>query len=157
MAKDSERLAAQVMYIDQMLTAKEIAVKLKLSEKTVGKWVDKGKWKDLRSAKQTGPHAIAAKYNELLDILLTKRLELEKKKNKTEEEEDKYRGTIDEMSKVSAMIEKLQKDGRASLRTHIHCIEKFMGFLSHKNQKLFSQTIEIQQEYLPLLAEELDA
>ncbi|MCE9539931.1 MAG: DUF1804 family protein [Bacteroidetes bacterium] len=153
MAKENEKQIAQSLYIEQCLTAKEIAKKLKVSEKTVGNWVDKGNWKELRISTQTTPDVLISKYNELLNILLDKRLKIEKSKDK--DGEDTMRSVIDEMSKVSAMIERLQIDGKASLRTHIHCLEKFMASLHQNNAKLFMQLIDFQKEYLTLLAEEL--
>jgi arsenate reductase-like glutaredoxin family protein len=154
MAKNTEKNIAQDWYVKDCFTAKEIAKKLKLSEKTVGKWVDAGKWKELRISHQTTPNSLIAKYNELLENLLNKRLEFEKKADK-DKDEATYRNTIDEMSKISAIVERLQADGRLSLRTHIVCIEKFMGALNHTNPKLFMQLIDFQKEYLPMLAEEL--
>jgi hypothetical protein len=156
MAKDNEKQIAQTLYIEQCLTAKEISKKINVSEKTIGTWVDKGNWRELRLSKQTTPDVLISKYNELLTILLDKRLKLEKEKSIGDENnEDSMRPIIDEMSKVSAMIERLQIDGKASLRTHIHCLEKFMASLHQNNTKLFMQLIDFQKEYLTLLAEEL--
>ena len=155
MAKEAQRHQARILYIDQCLTAKEIADRLSVSEKTVGKWVDAGNWKDLRLSKQSGTDVLLSKQNELLGVLLDKRLKFEKKNIKTDAEKAEYNSVIDEMSKVSAMIERTQKEGRVSLRTHIHCLEKFMSSLQSNNQKLFAQLIDFQINYLDLLADEL--
>lgn len=155
MAKDKERQIAQGLYIDQCLTAKEIAEKINVSEKTVGKWVEAGNWRELRLSKQTTTDTLLAKYNELLAALLDKRLTFEKKKDKSDDEKWEYNNVIDEMSKVAAMIDRLQKDGRQSLRVHIMCLEKFMASLHQSDAKLFMQLLEFQRTYLTLLAEEL--
>lgn len=155
MAKETERQRAQIMYVDQCLTAKEISTRLKVSEKSIGKWVEAGNWKQLRVAKQTGPASLIAKYSQLLDMLLDKRLKLEHKDKRTDQEDTEYRGIIDEMSKLSAMIERVQKDGQVSLKTHIYCIERFTGYLMERNPQLATATIEYQQEYLPKLATDL--
>jgi transposase len=155
MAKDSEKQIARTLYIDQCLTAKEIAKRLKLTEKTVGTWVDKGHWKELRLSKQSSPEVLLSKYNELLACLLDKRLEYERKTKKTDDEKADYSSVIDEMSKVSAMIDRVQKDGRTSLRIHIHCLEKFMAALNTHKPKLFMELIDYQKEYLTRLADEL--
>lgn len=156
MAKDSERQQARILYIDHCLTAKEIAGRLKLAEKTVGKWVEVGNWKDLRVSKQTGPEVLVSKYNELLAALLDKRLQFEKKPNKTDDEKAEYSSVIDEMSKISAMIERIHKDNRPTLRTHIFCLEKFMTTLRNQQPKLFTEAlIEFQIDYLDQLADEL--
>jgi len=154
MAKDAERQIAQSLYIDHCLTAKEISKRIKASEKTIGKWAEAGNWKNLRLAKQSSPDVLISKHNELLGLLLDKRLEFEKKKTKTEEDKSDYASVIDEMSKVAAMIDRIQKEGRTSLRVHIHCIEKFMAALNARDAKLFMELIEFQREYLTALAGE---
>lgn len=155
MAKHNERQIAQTLYIDQCLTAKEIAQKLNVSEKTVGNWVEEGNWKELRISKQTTSDVLVQKNTELLSLLLDKRLSLEKISNKTEEQRDEMRSIIDEMSKLSAMIDRLQTEGKMSLRSHIQCLERFSSALQNRNPKLFSQIIDFQTEYLRQLAEEL--
>ncbi|HXU27505.1 MAG TPA: hypothetical protein VN698_09760 [Bacteroidia bacterium] len=155
MAKDTQRQLAQTLYIDECLTAKEIAVKVDVTEKTVSSWVTAGKWKDLRLAKQTGPENLIKNLNELLNMMLEKRIALERKKVKTKDEEAEYTRIIDEMSKLSKMIDTNQKEGKTSLRIHIFCIEKFMSALHQHNTKLFTELLNFQPEYLNKLADEL--
>jgi hypothetical protein len=88
-------------------------------------------------------------------MLLEKRIALEKKKVKTEAEQEDHRSVIDEMSKLSAMIDRNQKEGKTSLRIHIYCIEKFMSALHVYNTKLFTELLNFQPEYLNQLADEL--
>lgn len=155
MAKNAQRQQARILYIEQCLTAKEIAERLSVTAKTVGDWVEAGNWKEIRLSKQSGTDVLVSKQNELLGVLLDKRLRFEKKNVKSEEEKAEYNSVIDEMSKVSAMIERTQKEGRVSLRTHIHCLEKFMSALQNNDKKLFAQLIDFQINYLDLLADEL--
>lgn len=156
MAKDTERNQARILYIDQCLTAKEIAERLKVSEKSVGKWVEAGNWKDLKTSKQSGTDVLIKNYNELLSLLIEKRLKFEKQKVKTDEDKADHASCIDEISKISAAIDRIQKDGKVSLRVHIHCLEKFMTALRNNNHKLFTpELINFQINYLDLLADEL--
>lgn len=156
MAKDTERNQARILYIDQCLTAKEISERLKVSEKTVGNWVDIGNWKDLRISKQSGTDTLIRNYNELLSLLIEKRLRFEKQKTKTDEEKAEHAGCIDEISKISAAIDRLHKDGKVSLRIHIHCLEKFSAALRNVKPELFTpEFINFQSQYLDLLADEL--
>lgn len=39
---------AQLLFVNQKLTQKEIAIKTEMSEVTISKWVKQGKWEDLR-------------------------------------------------------------------------------------------------------------
>lgn len=155
MAKDNEKQIAYTLYVDQCLTAKEIANKIHVSEKTIGKWADVGNWKEIRLSKQTTNETLIGKYKELLNSLLDKRLRIEKTQDKNDDDKSEYNGIIDEMSKLSAIIDRLQKDGTPSLRIHIVCLEKFMGALHNAQPKLFMQLIDFQMEYLQILADEL--
>lgn len=152
MAKDNERQIARTLYIEKCLTAKEIAVKLKTTEKTIGNWVNEGKWKELRLTMQSAPDVLITKYKELLTTLLDKRLKMEKGEKI---EGENMHSIIDEMSKVSAMIERLQTENRASLGTHINCIERFMNALHKDNPKLLVELIPFQEVYLTQLVEDL--
>lgn len=155
MAKDNEKQIAQSLYIDQCLTAKEISQKINVTEKTIGTWVDDGNWKELRVSKQTTPEVLISKNTELLILLLDKRLKLEKVANKTDDQREETRSIIDEMSKISAISDRLHTDGKTSLRVHIHCLEKFMAALYQRQPKIFMNLIDFQKEYLTMLAEEL--
>jgi predicted site-specific integrase-resolvase len=155
MAKDKERKLAYDMYVNECLTGKEIAKRLHVQEKTVSDWVKVGKWKEVRLSKQTTSDTLIGKYNELLASLLDRRLLFEKKSSKSDEEKDEHRNIIDEMSKIAAMIDRVQKDGRVSMRTHIHCIEKFMAYVNTNKPEAFSTLIDLLREYLMLLTEEL--
>lgn len=156
MAKDNQRLTAQTLYIDNCLSAKDIAQKLGVTEKTVGNWVEKGNWKAIRLSKQSSHETMLSRYNELMSLLLDKRLKYEKQQTpKSEEQQAEYRGVLDEMSKLAVLIDKIQVDGKLSLRTHILVLEKFMAALHQQHPKAFMELIDFQKEYFTLLAEEL--
>ena len=66
MAKDRERRTAQILYVDQNLTAKDVAERVGVSEKTIGDWVEKHNWKALRDAKNSSP---AKRINNIKQII----------------------------------------------------------------------------------------
>ncbi len=155
MAKYSEKKRAETLYIDECLTAKEISQKLGVSEKTIGKWVEVGKWKETRLAKQSAPETLVQKYDDIMVALLDKRLYFERLKTTTAEQKEEYRGIIDEMSKLSAMKQKLIGEGKLSLGTHVRCIERFMTALHKSDPKLFVQLLEFNKEYFTQLSQDL--
>jgi hypothetical protein len=124
MAKDKEKEIAYIYYVEQGLNAKETAIKASVTEKTVGRWVAEGKWQAIRTAKQTGPESLIKNYYDLLNKLVEKRIELE-----NGNDNPKYMGITDEISKISKNIESLKKDGRPSLRMNIYCVEQFFNKL----------------------------
>ncbi|MBL7902941.1 MAG: hypothetical protein JNK73_13170 [Bacteroidia bacterium] len=155
MAKDKERKSAYNLYVNECLMAKEIALRLKVTEKTIGDWVREGNWKQIRLSKQTTADTLSGKYDDLLSALLDRRLSFEKKPSKSAEEKEEHRNIIDEMSKIAAIKDRIHKDGNVSLRVHIHCMEKFMAYIHTHNPKLFMNLIDHQRDYLVLLTEEL--
>lgn len=52
-AKQVEKDYAKVLFVNDNLTQKEIAERLNVTEKTVGKWVKDGKWETLRTSMLT--------------------------------------------------------------------------------------------------------
>lgn len=151
MAKEKERKLAYIYYTEQGLTAKEIAQQVGTTEKTVGEWVAKGNWKDIRTANLTGPDQLIRGYKDLLEALLEKRLEIEK----GEREADELRGITDEISKISKAMESLRDSNKPSLKVQLICIEKFMKALYQHNPKLFMELIDFQRQHALNLAEEL--
>jgi hypothetical protein len=155
MAKDSIRLQAETLYIEDCLTAKEISLRIGATEKTIGKWVELHNWKERRLSKQSSPESFIKKYNDLLSALLDKRLRLEKELQTNPDAKEEYKGLIDEMSKISAMKEKLLHDGKLSLGTHVRCIERFMSALNKAEPKIFTQLLEFNKTYFTQLSSDL--
>jgi transposase len=48
--KKEEKNYAQILFVSENLTAKEIAARVGVSEKTVGKWIKDGNWEKLRKS-----------------------------------------------------------------------------------------------------------
>ena len=79
MAKDydNKRTVAQHMYITERRTAKEIALKLNIAQKTVGEWVKKYGWKELREAKAIAPAKRSENIEKIISGMAEKRIRLE--------------------------------------------------------------------------------
>ncbi len=45
--KETEREYAKLLFVKEGLPQKEIAERVKVTEKTIGKWIQEGNWKDL--------------------------------------------------------------------------------------------------------------
>lgn len=44
--KETEKEYAKLLFIKQNMDQKEIAIKVKVTEKTIGKWISDGKWRE---------------------------------------------------------------------------------------------------------------
>lgn len=65
-SKTEEKNYAQILYVNENLTAKEIAMRVSVSEKTVGKWIKDGNWDKLRkSLLVTKQNMISMLYDQL--------------------------------------------------------------------------------------------
>lgn len=65
-SKTEEKNYAQILYVNENLTAKEIASRVSVSEKTVGKWIKDGNWEKLRkSLLVTKQNMISMLYDQL--------------------------------------------------------------------------------------------
>ena len=69
LSKKQEQEYAKLLYVEQMLTQKEIAERCGVTEKTVGNWIEKYGWEKLRqSLLVTKPHNIQLMYAHLTSL-----------------------------------------------------------------------------------------
>jgi transposase len=115
--KDQEKEYAKMLYI-QRLTNKEIAERLVVSEKTIGRWVVDGKWEQYRkSITTTKKNQIVMLYNQLDHL------------NSEIEQRDKKIGTnseVDSIRKLTASIKALEVE--LSLGETIEALTQFINF-----------------------------
>jgi predicted DNA-binding protein YlxM (UPF0122 family) len=66
LSKDKEREYARILYVSERITAKEIAERVGVSEKTIGKWIELYGWDKLRqSLLTTRQNQLVHWYNQL--------------------------------------------------------------------------------------------
>ena len=136
--KDRERALAEELYIQTGKTQKEIAGMVGVAEKTVGNWVEAGKWDTLRAGRNATPSTTAANLMEVMKVRTEQMLE-----------EIRTGGTTrygDELLKISKVIEQLQ--GQTSISTYIQVLQEFMGFVGSKDHKFRSQLADYQSAFL---------
>jgi len=148
---DKENLG-YTYYVEQGLNAKETAKKCGVTDKTVGRWVEKNNWKDLRTAKETAPNKLLKNYYDLMNKLVEKRLAIIDNTDTSE-----YKALTDEISKIGKQIENIRKEMKPSLKTHLYCVEHFLDKLLPVFDKhnLRAELMEFTKEYSNNLAKEL--
>lgn len=99
LSKTQEKEYAKILYVNEKLTQKEIAERVGVTEKTVGKWIELGGWNKLRqSLLATKPHNIDLLYQTLTVL------------------NESFQGTvptpaqIDSIAKLTASIKNLETD-----------------------------------------------
>lgn len=111
---------AQLMFCQGELTQKAIALKVKVSEKTMSEWVNKGQWEKLRKSLLTTK-------NELLRFLYNHLDKISKKISKDDENDTGDAKMADQFVKYSASIKNLETE--TSIGQIIEVARLFINFL----------------------------
>jgi len=114
--KESQKEFALALYM-QNFTQSVIAEKVLVSKQTINKWVSEGGWAERRAAKNITRPELA---NRLLSAIAT---EIERLNEKGDDKEAVSNGTIDKLSKMAAIVEKLDKKANV-----VDAIEVFIAF-----------------------------
>ncbi|RLZ08591.1 DUF1804 family protein [Faecalibacter macacae] len=164
MAKDKERQIAQDYFVNQGLSAKQIAEKGLATEKTIGNWIKKGNWKKLRDAKMNSTSNRLDRINEVTDQLAEQRLQLFKEIEEAKEKGDQklamdlQRQAVqidDSISKWNKRAENVDKENRISLSVYLEVMEDIFNHLQMHNSELFLKTIDFQEEHINTISNRL--
>lgn len=99
LSKTQEKEYAKILYVNEKLTQKEIAERVNVTEKTVGKWIEAGGWNKLRqSLLATKPHNIDLLYQALTVL------------NESFQGSVPTPSQIDSVAKLTASIKNLETD-----------------------------------------------
>lgn len=116
--KDEQKEYAKLLFI-QRLTQKEIAERVGVAEKTIGRWVEAGKWDALRkSITITKQSQIVMLYNQL-DVLQQDIQSREKKVGTS--------GEVDSIRKLTASIRELEVE--VSLGETVEALKNFIEYI----------------------------
>ena len=124
MAKIREQKLAEDLYIKGKRTAKDIAQLVGVSEKTVGDWVEKFKWKERRNALLGSAQNGLLNINNLIDIYAEKLVEMES--DPEADNKDKVK-MIDAISKLNKTKDGFEKEHRIPYNTYINVMDLIMS------------------------------
>ena len=124
MAKIREQKLAEDLYIKSKRTAKDIAQLVGVSEKTVGDWVEKFKWKERRNALLGSAQNGLLNINNLIDIYAEKLVEMES--DPEADNKDKVK-MIDAISKLNKTKDGFEKEHRIPYNTYINVMDLIMS------------------------------
>jgi hypothetical protein len=158
MAKDKERRTARILYVEQGKTAREVSDLVGVAEKTIGDWVEKGAWKEERTARQASP----AKRSDNIKLIITNlsedRLRLDRNIKDAEalgsnpESLQSLREEIsridDAVSKWNKTLENIESENRISLSTYLNVMDQIFKSLQVYDPKLYMSTVEFQDEHV---------
>jgi transposase len=144
--KDAEKKIAQALFVHSDMKQKEIADKVRVSEKTIGKWISEGKWEALKAAKNTTREAIISKKYKLLEGLVDNNLQKQEQGTLTT-------GDIDAEHKLSMSIKSLQNE--ETLSGYIQAFTPFLKYVQEQDPATGKKLAEYSQSFLLSKSSEL--
>lgn len=129
MAKDRERRLAEELYVKQQKTAKEISELIGVTEKTIGAWVEKYKWKERRNALMSSISSGLDNINKLIDSYTEKLIEMQSNPENTDTAQFKL---VDAIAKLNKTKDNFEKEHRIPYNVYINVMEAIMSAQLHK-------------------------
>jgi transposase len=158
MAKEKEKRTARILYVEQGKTAKDISDLVGVSEKTISDWVQKGAWKEERTARNSSPGKRADNIKLIITNLSEDRLDLSRKVKEAEanlaeaDEIQKLREEIsridDAVSKWNKTLENIEDENRISLATYLNVMDQIFKAMQAYDPKLYMATVEFQDAHI---------
>lgn len=152
------------MYVEQGYNAKEIAQKIGVNERTVGRWVQANKWKTARDAFVNAPTKRIGNIKEVISDLTEQTLDLQKERRLCIANGDKARvkeinielvGIADQISKWNKALAVMDKDSRITLDVYIDVMEDIFKCMHASDQTLHFKTLEFQETHLRYISQKL--
>lgn len=144
--KDEDKKLAFELFMNTDLTQREIAERLKVTEKTISAWKTAGEWEIQKAALNVTPKKTIAGYL----------MQLEKMRISISEREGQAWPTAaesDVIVKIARAMKMLQKD--LTLTDYINAFEQLYKFVNSSNPKLAREILDFQNEYVQIKAKEL--
>lgn len=161
--KNSEK-TAYLLYVEQGYNHKEIAQKLGVNERTVGRWVEKNNWKSARDAYVNAPTKQIGNIKEVISDLTEQTLELQKERRACIANSDKARvkeinmelvGLADQISKWNKSLTVMDKDNRITLNVYMDVMEDVFKCMHASNPDLHFKTLDFQESHVRYITQKL--
>jgi transcriptional regulator with XRE-family HTH domain len=146
--KDDVKKIAFALFMETDLTQKEIAERVKVTEKTISQWKQTEEWEIQKSAMNITPKKMIAGYYIQLEKLRQDIAAREKNPWPDASEADR-------IHKVAKAMKLLQKD--LTLSDYINAFEQLFKFINVSDPKLASAVLDFQNEFIQMKAKELTA
>lgn len=153
------RREAHDMYVNDGLSNKEIAERLKVSEKSLSKWINEndGLWKNERRAAVINTKQQAGNIKEIIRMLAENKLDILQRIDDAECTGDK--DLVMELRKQAASLdnsvnawgkqmENMNKENRITLSVYLEVMDKVFEALKVANPSLYYQTLDFQETHI---------
>ncbi|MBD3748518.1 MAG: hypothetical protein IE931_03385 [Sphingobacteriales bacterium] len=164
MAKTTESKLAKEMYVNQLRTAKEIAVFLGVQEKTVGNWVAKGNWKAERDTQLSTSNKGRDSLKKVIANLAERRVEIFAERKIYAQIEDKKTlaaldmeaaSIADQISKMNATLKHYDQENRITATVYLEVMQDIFNTLRQSDEKLHLKTLDFQESHAQFICQKL--
>lgn len=164
MAKSKEQAIAQEMYINQLKTAKEIALKLKVQEKTVGNWINKNHWKNQRAAKVNNAMNGRENLKQVIANLAERRIEIFNIRAIASDNNDKETvikldleaaQIADQVSKMNATLKSFDQSNRITAALYLEIMDDIFNALRILDESTYLLTLDFQENHALFISKKL--
>lgn len=162
--KKKERAIAKKLFVDHLMSQKEVAEQVGVTEKTMSVWVNRYNWVAIRDAKLNNSKSrtenIKKVIEELTNLTLAniEKIKIAEKQGNTQDLLMLKKETTrlsQEVAMYQKALEKIEKDFKISLSTYIDVMEDIFQELNAYDQKLYLKTLDFQKDHLQRIAEKL--
>lgn len=167
MAKTKEKITAHNLFVQQSKSQKEIAIILKVTEKTVGRWVKEENWKAERNARFNGTKQRTERIKEVISSLTDDHLNVLKQIKEIESKTDKAsKETVAKLRKQSSALsqdiamqtkalERIDKEYKISLSTYLEVMDDIFEHLREYDKELYLRTLDFQNQHIQHIAQKI--
>lgn len=167
MAKAKEKITAHNLFVNRFKSQKEIAGILKTTEKTIGKWVKDGNWKQERNARSNGTKQRSERIKEVISTLTDDHLSVLKSIQTYEGKEDpkskklveSYRKQSSALSQEIAIhtkaLERIDKDYKISLSVYLEVMDDLFEHLREHDKETYLKTLDFQNQHIQHVAQKI--
>lgn len=153
------RHEAHDLYVGGGLSNKEIAERLKVSEKSLSKWINEndGQWKEERRAAAINTKQQAGNIKEIIRMLAEDKLDLLRRIDDAEREGD-TKLALELRSQAYALdnsvnawgkrMENMDKDNRVTLSVYLEVMDRIFDALKTFNPHLYYESLDFQESHI---------
>ena len=153
------RKEAHDLYVNDGLSNKEISERLKVSEKSVSKWINdnEGLWKEERRAAVVNSKQQAGNIKEIIRMLAEDKLDILQRIDEAEKEGDKE--MVMELRKQAASLdnsvnawgkqmENMNKENRITLSVYLEVMDRVFDAMKTANPHLYYESLVFQEAHI---------
>lgn len=153
------RKEAHDLYVNDGLSNKEISERLKVSEKSVSKWINdnEGLWKEERRAAVVNSKQQAGNIKEIIRMLAEDKLDILQRIDEAEKEGDKE--LVMELRKQAASLdnsvnawgkqmENMNKENRITFSVYLEVMDRVFDAMKTANPHLYYESLDFQEAHI---------